>query len=208
MNLFFRINEKMRFGVRNKINRRRLKKKQICLLADNCNGSLILHDLGLQFNSPFVNLWLYPDDYIKYLKDIKHYMDCKLVFEKMDGISYPVAKLDDIRIFFMHYKTEEQAKTDWERRTKRIDLNDIWILMTEVNGCTMDMMKQFDELPYKHKVIFTHLKYPEIASSFYIKGFEKNNECGQLFRFIPHQFFGKRYYDRFDYVKWFNGSAG
>ena len=43
--------------------RKRLVNKDICLIASNCNGAMILHDLRLQFKSPFVNLWLRPKDF-------------------------------------------------------------------------------------------------------------------------------------------------
>lgn len=54
--------------------RKRLVNKDICLIASNCNGAMILHDLGLQFKSPFVNLWLRPKDFIKLLSSLREYM--------------------------------------------------------------------------------------------------------------------------------------
>ena len=77
-------------------------------------------------------------------------------------------------------------------------------MLTERDECSYELMKQFDSLPYKHKAILSHLPYPEIICAHYIKGFEKEKECGLLSDFIPNQFMGKRYYDQFDYVKWFN----
>ena len=98
-----------------------LKNKTMSVIASNCNGALILHDLGVRFNSPFVNLWIKPKDYIKLLKDFDRYMaaDLSEVFE--DGISYPIGKLDDISIYFQHYESFEQAKEKWDERKKRID---------------------------------------------------------------------------------------
>lgn len=46
-------------------NRERLDNKDFSLLSSNCLGGFILHDLGLRFNSPFINLWLKPGDFIK-----------------------------------------------------------------------------------------------------------------------------------------------
>ena len=194
----------IREKILNRINRLRLKNKHVSLLSNNCNGALILHDLRLRFNSPFVNLWLFPNDFVKYIKNIKHYMDCELQFEKYGDFPYPVARLDDIYIFFQHYKNEAEARRKWEERTRRIDLDNLWILMTERDGCTFDVMKQFDDLPYKHKVLLTHLPFKDISSSCYVSGFEKEVECGILSDFIPRQFLGRRYYDRFDYVAWLN----
>ena len=33
--------------------RKRLVNKDTCLIASNCNGAMILHDLGLQFKKSF-----------------------------------------------------------------------------------------------------------------------------------------------------------
>ena len=49
----------------NFFNRIRLKNTDVTLIASNCNGCCILHDLGLKFNSPFVNLWVEPSDFIR-----------------------------------------------------------------------------------------------------------------------------------------------
>lgn len=202
--LFIELNPWMRKNVVNRINKWRLKNKQITLLANNCNGACMLHDLGLPFNSPFVNLWLYPEDFIKYVENIEHYMKCSLAFEERDDYPYPVGVLDDIHIYFQHYKSQHEAKEKWETRTRRMDLNHIYVLMTERDGCTHGIMERFDRLPVKHKVILTHLSYADISSSFYIKGFENENQCGILSEFVKSHYFGKYYYDQFDYTGWFN----
>ena len=99
---------------RNKINKRniqRLKNRDFSLVASNCNGSLILHDLGLRFNSPFVNLWIKPKDYIKMLSNFEWYMNQELKFVKEDGIDYPIGIINEVRIYFQHYDSEDEAKT-------------------------------------------------------------------------------------------------
>lgn len=35
-------------------------------------GAFICHDLGFQFRTPFVNLWLKLRDFIKYLENIEY----------------------------------------------------------------------------------------------------------------------------------------
>ena len=184
--------------------RKKLKNKNISVISSNCNGALILHDLGVRFNSPFVNLWIKPKDYIKLLKDFDRYMaaDLSEVFE--DGISYPIGKLDDATIYFQHYESFEQAKEKWNERKKRIDKSNLFVLFTDRDGCTYEDLIEFDSLPY-NKVVFTNKPYPEIKSSFYIKGFENLESVGHCYEYMP----GKRikYYDQFDYVKWFNEGA-
>ena len=181
--------------------KKKLKNKDLSLISSNCNGALILHDLGVRFNSPFVNLWIKPRDFITLLKDFDRYMSMDLVEAKEDGITYPIGKLDDVTIYFQHYDSFEEAKAKWDERKKRIDKTNLFVLFTDRDGCTYEDLVEFDSLPY-NKVVFTNKPYPEIKSSFYIKGFENLESVGHCYEYMP----GKRikYYDQFDYVKWFN----
>lgn len=187
----------------NNINRRKLKNKDFTLISSNCNGCLICHDLNIKFNSPFVNLYLEPRDFIKYLNNMDYYNNARLMFINDKNKNYPVGVLGDIKLYFVHYDSEEQAEKKWYERVKRINLNNLFILMTDRDGCTEEILKEFDRLPYKNKVIFTHLPNNDIGSAKYIKGFETEKEVGMCFQF-KGRFTGKKYYDDFDYVKWFN----
>ncbi|MBO5797187.1 MAG: DUF1919 domain-containing protein [Clostridia bacterium] len=199
------INQLLRKRI-DKRNRKRLKNKDFSLLSSNCNGALILHDLGIRFNSPTVNLWIKPKDFIKFLKDIPHYISCPMTFTTEEGVSYPIGVLDDIRIYFQHYATPEEAEESWVKRSQRIDLQNLFILFTDRDGCTYQDLCDFEALPYKNKIVFTHLPYPELTSAFYMKGWETEESVGKCYRFV-HKFSGKKYYDAFDYVSWFNGQA-
>ena len=181
--------------------KKKLKNKDLSVIASNCNGALILHDLGVRFNSPFVNLWIKPKDYTKLLKNFDGYMTKELSETTEDGIDYPVGKLGDVTIYFQHYDSFEQAKEKWNERKTRINKDNLFVLFTDRDGCTYEDLVEYDSLPY-NKVVFTNKPYPEIKSSFYIKGFENLDSVGHCFEYMP----GKKikYYDQFDYVKWFN----
>lgn len=197
------LNELLRLKI-NKDNQKRLKNNSnFSVISSNCYGAIMLHDLGIKFNSPFVNLWLKPKDFLKYLNNIKHYMTSDLVFVKEPNINYPVGKLDDIYIYFQHYKNEKEAKQKWEERTKRIDLNNIYILFTDRDGCTYQDLVEFDKLQFKNKIVLTKLKYKDIKSSYYIKGFEDKECIGDCYRYV-NPISGKKILDQFDYVEWFN----
>ncbi|MFZ7260235.1 DUF1919 domain-containing protein [Avibacterium avium] len=183
--------------------RNSLKNKGMSVLASNCNGAFMLHDLGQPFNSPFVNLYLEPQDFIRYLQRIEYYQQQPLKFVENNDKPYPVAYLDDIKIHFVHYTNAQQAQEKWQQRSQRIDFDNLFIIMTDRDGCTEQDLNDFDALPYKNKVVFTHKPYPEIRSAFYIQGFEKQNSLSDLFAYS--NLLGKRYYDQFDYVGWFNG---
>jgi uncharacterized protein (DUF1919 family) len=203
---FYRINNQMR-KTRNFFKRRNLKENRFSLISSNCNGCLMLHDLHLRYNSPFVNLCLKPSDFIKYIMNIDHYNQCELSFKKIDGKDYPVGVLDDITIYFMHYKSEEEATKKWKDRTNRIVYDNLFVMLTETKECSYEDLTNFDRIPIENKVVLTHKPYPEIKSSYYVRGFEDEGYCKILSDYIAGQFLGKRYYDDFDYVKWFNSSV-
>lgn len=162
----------------------------------------MLHDLGLQFRSPFVNLYLSPSDFIAYLSDISHYQTLPLQFVENSGKPYPVGKLGDLTIHFMHYHSEQEAAEKWQERSKRIDFDNLFVILIERDGCDYQDLQAFDQLPFANKIVFTHKPYPELSSAFYLKGFEQQGQVGDLFEYTGLN--GKRHYDQFDYVGWFN----
>ena len=87
-------------------------------------GGVILHELGERFNSPTVNLFFKAEDYLKFLENLDYYLKQALV-EVESEKNYPVAKLDDITIYFMHYSSFDEAKTTWQKRVARINKNKI-----------------------------------------------------------------------------------
>ena len=97
--------------------------------------------------------------------------------------SYPVGKLADLEIHFMHYHSEQEANEKWQLRTSRMNFDNLFIMMTDRDGITEKDIQRFDKLPFKNKVIFTHNPYPAFKSTYYIKGFEKQNQVGDIFEF-------------------------
>lgn len=181
-----------------------LENRDFSLISSNCNGCIMLNELGLKFRSPFVNLWIPPKDFVKIVSDLNYYMDQPLEFISEKNISYPIAKLGDATIYFQHYKTVENAKASWNRRVSRINYQNIYILMTDRDGCTYQDILDFDKITIKNKIIFTAKDYENIKSTFCIKGFENCESVGMCYDFIG-KFSLKRFYDQFDYIGWFNG---
>ena len=183
--------------------RKRLKNTTFSLIASNCNGGVILHDLGLRFNTPFVNLSMPPKDFIALAENFRFYMAQEVVERKDPSVNFPVGDLGGLRIDFMHYSTFEEAKRKWDERKQRINYENLYFMLIEREGCTLDDLRRFDALPLEHKVVFTHRKYPAIQSSFYLPGFEKQGEV-RLSMHYPKAYSIKRYVDKFDFVKWVN----
>lgn len=183
-----------------KNNKDRLINNNFSLIANNCNGCFISHDLGLRFNSPTVNLYFHIGDFVKLLENLKYYLSLELKEAKWD--KYPIGMLGDIKVKLLHYKNFQEAKEKWDERCKRIDFNNLFILATDQDGCDYSIIKRFNELPYKNKVMLTNKSYPEFENTHYIKGFEEKESVGFLFEYKGIT--GKVYYDDFDFISWFN----
>ena len=126
---------------------------------------------------------------------------------KNSKYNYPLIQCEDIKIHAVHYKGLEDFKGKWISRGKRIDYKNLYVIMSERDGCTYENIQAFDKLPYKHKVIFVHKSMPEIKSACYIPGTELNGTDGQWVQPLTsyiHRFSCKRYIDLFDYVEFFN----
>lgn len=132
--------------------RKKVHADGISIISQNCIGGVLYHDLGMQFLSPTVNLFIKEPDFVRFVLNLEHYLGCSLQMQW--GGEYPIGTLDDITIYFMHYDTCEEAKLAWERRTKRVDLDRILVLATDRNGFDDAVYEQWQQIPYP-KVLFT-----------------------------------------------------
>ena len=145
--------------------RSRLKNKTFSLMCNNCNGGFLLHDLALPFLSPTINLYIPPRDFVRLMGDLDKYLHLSFV-EKQTQQPYPVGMLGDVEIHFVHYRSFEEGVRKWSERATRLRMDNIFVMMTERDGCTLEDLQAFDALPYRNKVVFTYKTYPQIKSSF------------------------------------------
>lgn len=133
-----------------------VKKSGISIFAINCWGGLTYNRLGLEFKTPFINMSESVDDYLKIMNNSKYYLDCPLRF-KCEGIEphlktkYPICQLEEVDLHFNHYVSYEQAKELWDKRKKRINWDNLFLMMY-----TKDYKEatRFIDLPYDNKVCF------------------------------------------------------
>lgn len=200
--LFFDILKETEWISYKKRKNRRLKNRDVSIISSNCSGAFMYYDLGMRYLSPTVNLSIEMNDFVKMVKNLKWYMEQELV-ELNEKSEYPMGILGDVKIYFIHYDSFKDAKTKWEERKKRINWDNIFIVGSEKDQCTYDTIKNFEQLPYKNKVIFTHKEYPEFSSAYCIKGFEEKEELGVITNF-KDQILKRRYLDDFNYVEFLN----
>lgn len=98
------------------------------------------------------------------------YMDQRLEFINWEDTSYyhalkgenpyPVAKLKDIEVYFMHYSSKEEAAEKWYRRVKRINPDYLLFKLSQRENCSKEDVEAFMALPLKNKICFAYDKVP------------------------------------------------
>jgi uncharacterized protein (DUF1919 family) len=198
--------------IKRKLDNFLLKKMNFIIVSNNCWGGEFYKHFNLPFNTPFIGLYLYPDCYIKLLKNWPDVMHSELKFRtgnkskyKNSPFDFPIGVIDDdIEIHFMHYSSEEEAKSKWQRRTNRMleqmssSNSNLYFKLCDKCDATMDQIKEFQSLPFKNKVSFTQ------------RPFEIENNISLLPQHLEdHEtptgiqlFFVSQYY--FDIVYWIN----
>ena len=189
----------------NKKNRNKLENTDVTIFCNNCTGGIIYHDLGLEFKSPTINLYFSASDFVEFCENLDFYLSEELI-EINSERSYPVAKLGKITIFFVHYKNFEQAKKKWNERRSRINKNNMFFVMIDRDGCTPELAKRFNSLPYKNKVFLTYRNIEGVNCAFIKKEWQDIDKTRILTEYLS-KFTGKRFIDSFDYVSFLNGKT-
>lgn len=178
----------LRVNVREKTNkwfaagrRSRLGGGSFTILSNNCWGAHVYRYFGIPYNSPTIGLYIWPDDYLRFLKNLDYYLGQELKFINCEMSNHkellkirgeenkPIGLLGDVEIVFLHYNSAAEAKEKWKRRVARIDKNHLLVKCSMQNGMTLEQVKEFDKLDYPHKLIFVPKEMPEIKSAVWYK---------------------------------------
>ena len=135
----------------------------LCIVSNNCYGIQYYKKRKMQYNTPFIGLFIKTEDYIKLLENFEYYMS----LIPMPAIGsrkerYPVGLLgDDIELHFMHEKRIEEAIKKWERRkvrmSKRLD-EYVFKMCDHGKDFSYDLGMRFCKVPYQNKILFLSKK--------------------------------------------------
>ena len=207
-----KIGELFRKKIRNKWERSKLKNSDFTIISNTCIAGKIYHDLGLRFLTPTINLYIKPEQFVKFCNNLSYYID-QPIFQVTGNYKYPVGRIDDIFLYFKHYKTFDEAVNKWNERKSRIVWDNIFIMMTDrhldienganASSCSDNIFESFDKLPFKNKICFC-AKQHEQKSCFQLYEYSRKQCVGVITNIV--NCFGKRMYQlsHFDYVAWLN----
>ena len=144
---------------------RSLSGKRFAIVTNNCWGSDIYNTLGREYNTPFVGLYLRGDGYINLLSDFCRGVNARLRFLGGSNLSgetfdFPVAVLGDgIEIYFMHYRSQEEAQQKWARRLTRLnraldDGAELRFKFCDQAGSDERFMRMYHQLDIGSKISF------------------------------------------------------
>jgi len=139
-----------------------LKNSRISIISDNCWGGIAYSTLGLECLSPFKNLFITESEYIKMLSDLRYYLGCSLELSRFaidinSKEQYPVMRLSDVEVHCCHEIDPDMAKENWNRRVKKINLDNLFIAMYTENK---NIAEEFLKIDYEKKICFVPFESP------------------------------------------------
>lgn len=190
-----------------KYRRRKLNNKNFTIISNNCWGGHVYRYFNLPYDSPTIGLYLFSADYIRFIGNLKYYIEKEITFinykdskykdelVKYNQVNIPIGKLDDIEIIFLHYQSEDEARTKWNRRKARIHWDNLYYKMSEQNLCSSDLLMQFDLIDLANKFVF-------VTKDYGLKSQVIFKDCSNM-DFIPNDTTNFRKF--INIINWLNG---
>lgn len=150
----------------------KLKNSDITILSNYCLGGVLYKELGLEILSPTIDMFCAGKDYLEFLRKYQFYLKQEMCEYHEDnyidgtlGYEYFVPKgiLGEKVIWkFNHNVTAEEAITKWKERVKKVNLNNIAVLMTIQSD---EDAYAFEEIEINKKIgiYYKDLKLPDIV---------------------------------------------
>lgn len=149
---------------------RQLRYHNFTIISNNCWGGWVYRYFKQPYNSPTVGLFFLSKDYIKFVSDLRRYMEAELVFIKPEEANqkdeaaqyiekwgqYPIGRLIDVDVHFLHSKNEKDAYDCWNRRKRRVNYSRIIIKMSMQNLWDDKYGDEFNNLDFPNKLLFTN----------------------------------------------------
>lgn len=150
-----------------------LKYPSFSIISNNCWGGWVYRFFQLSYQSPTIGLFFLAEDYLKFVSNLREYLEKELEFIKPEDANqcervrayvkkfgnYPIGRLGDVDVHFLHYASQEEALLKWNRRKERIDYSRVIIKFSTQNLWEDRFAAEFDSIDFPNKLLFTNKKY-------------------------------------------------
>jgi len=164
---------------------RRVASRDFSIISNDCWGGMAYEELAARYQSPFVGLFIVPEDYIVLLRNLRSLVEGPLEFRarsKREEINrwrddiqrqYPIGVLGgDVEVHFLHYPTQEQAAAKWTRRAARINWDKLRVKMSWHDTPGIEgWLREFDALPLGAKVFLAPRTLAGTSRGIYLNDF-------------------------------------
>ena len=193
----------------NKKFRKKLKNHNFTIICSNCIGGVIYNRLGERFNSPTLNIAIVQKEFCDFINYFDYYLSIEMTDGGLrnDGVPLGILKGDeslipDITVELVHYRYFEEGKNKWDERKKRVNKDNLYIIMFDTEGVTYEDLKKVENFKCNNKVILTSNPDCNISWSHYIEE-NKNTQYPKFF--MDRDIWGRRNFEKnFDFVEFIN----
>ena len=179
-----------------------------CLITNDCIGGVIYHDLGEQFRSPTVNLWIPNDCYFEFARDLKYYLSCEIKQTPNASTSYPIGTIipkDDqhipVTVHFVHYRTFKEAYAKWKERSARVNYDKLYFIWHFFGDDHIEKIQAFDRWDVR-KLTILHEPVESIQKCEVVSCYNETPYNGKILSVIDKT--GRRYLDEVNYIGFLN----
>jgi uncharacterized protein (DUF1919 family) len=144
------------------------------VVSNNCWGAHLYQRLGIPYATPFIGLFIPPTDYLELIENLDGLAREELTFVRdsrsasvnewraRQNLTYPIGRLAGrVEIDFQHYHSEDEARSAWARRCRRINPDPArrFFKFDDREGATAAHIEAFGALRLPNKVCFTVRRY-------------------------------------------------
>ena len=177
-------------------------------------GGVIYSQLGMEFLSPTINMFIEDENFIKLAYEPEKYFSIvptavtdKYVDPIDPSVSYPKIRIDDIEICCLHYKDCADAISAWDRRRKRVNLDNVFVIGNSWNmHSDLQLVEKIADAPHR-TIVFSTVDVPRDNVILLKDDFWHLDQRGIVRPNITDDIPGSpiKYFEKyFDYVEWFN----
>ena len=189
------------------LKQKRIKNKKFTIISNNCFGGVLYRNYHLPYQSPTCGLFFMAPEYIKFIYNMKYYLNQNIVEISIDDSKYKdylkqrnykgiIGKIKDVEICFLHYENINEVREKWRRRAQRICWDRIIYKFNDQNLCTIKELNEFEKFNAKNKICFTAQKYKNI-NTIQLTQFENED-------YVLEDTKIKNYKKEFDFIKYIN----